>query len=185
MKKCSKCKETRDFVDFYKNRARHDGFCNICKFCEKTKKKYPEARAIYGKKFRNSEKGKKYLTEYHSSYYQKNKDIYAARGAKWRKENPERMKELWNRCAKKENTKQRHKAQEAKRRSIKMKAMPKWSDIKKIQEFYKNCPEGYHVDHIIPLNNPLVCGLHVIENLQYLTAQENFKKNNKFEVKSV
>ena len=49
-------------------------------------------------------------------------------------------------------------------------------DIKELQEFYLNCPEGYEVDHIIPVSKG---GLHCIENLQYLTISENRKKSNK------
>lgn len=60
--------------------------------------------------------------------------------------------------------------------------VPKWSEKEQIVEFYKNCPEGYHVDHIIPLKGKLVSGLHVISNLQYLTAEENIRKGNKFEI---
>lgn len=42
-----------------------------------------------------------------------------------------------------------------------------------IKYFYVMCPEGYHVDHVIPLG----CGgSHCIENLQYLSAQENLRK---------
>ena len=66
-----------------------------------------------------------------------------------------------------------------KRRAIKLRAIPKWANLEKIKLIYRNCPKGYHVDHIIPLNNPIVSGFHVENNLQYLTATENVKKGNK------
>lgn len=34
------------------------------------------------------------------------------------------------------------------------------------------------VDHIVPLNSALVCGLHCADNLQIMTVQENSKKSN-------
>lgn len=52
-------------------------------------------------------------------------------------------------------------------------------DREDVRGFYRGCPPGHHVDHIIPLRHPDVCGLHVLANLQYLPAQENCKKRNK------
>lgn len=57
-----------------------------------------------------------------------------------------------------------------------------WSELTEIRSFYKNCPEGYHVDHIIPLKGDFVSGLHVLSNLQYLPARENIAKGNKYTI---
>jgi hypothetical protein len=57
---------------------------------------------------------------------------------------------------------------------------PTSADIKTLEEIYKNCPIGYHVDHIIPLKGRLVSGLDIPENLQYLPAKENMQKSNFF-----
>lgn len=58
---------------------------------------------------------------------------------------------------------------------------PVWADQDKLFEIYANCPDGYHVDHIIPLQGKNVSGLHVPENLQYLPEIENRRKSNVFE----
>lgn len=65
-------------------------------------------------------------------------------------------------------------------RASKILRTPTWADLDKIRKIYDNCPEGFHVDHIVPLNGALVSGLHVENNLQYLPAIENCKKSNKF-----
>jgi len=73
-------------------------------------------------------------------------------------------------------------ASEGLRRARKQNATPAWTELAAIKEFYAKCPPGHHVDHIVPLVHPLVCGLHVIANLQYLPASENCSKKNKFDV---
>ncbi len=79
---------------------------------------------------------------------------------------------------KKDNPKKNSAFNKARKARVKQ-ATPKWADLKAMYEFYLNCPEGYHVDHIIPLNGKTVSGLHTIENLQYLSAIENLRKSNK------
>ena len=49
-------------------------------------------------------------------------------------------------------------------------------DVKALQNFYLNCPEGHEVDHKIPVSKG---GLHCLENLQYLTISQNRRKSNK------
>ena len=58
-------------------------------------------------------------------------------------------------------------------------ATPPWADLNIINEIYA-CAEDCHVDHIIPLQGDLVCGLHVETNLQYLSVEDNLRKSNKF-----
>lgn len=58
--------------------------------------------------------------------------------------------------------------------------VPAWSEADAILKFYERCPDGYHVDHIVPLCGRTVSGLHVLANLQYLPAHENLAKSNSF-----
>lgn len=73
-------------------------------------------------------------------------------------------------------------AKTAKRRAVKLRATPAWADIVYIKSIYEKAAEaGMHVDHIIPLQGELVCGLHVERNLQLLTPTENISKSNRFD----
>lgn len=59
--------------------------------------------------------------------------------------------------------------------------MPPWADMGAIAAIYKQAKAlGKTVDHIVPLNNRLVCGLHCEANLRIISAEENRKKGNKF-----
>lgn len=79
-------------------------------------------------------------------------------------------------------TKKTQTARSSTYRCSKLQRTPSWANLTVIKEFYKNCPEGYHVDHIIPLQGEYVSGLHIETNLQYLPARENCSKRNKFEI---
>lgn len=105
-------------------------------------------------------------------YYERNKEKINASSSQYAKNNPD-----WKA------------AQCAKRRVRKFRAMPKWANEKYIKLFYKlakieekRTGRKVHVDHIIPLKHPLVCGLHCEDNLQLLFAEDNSKKHNRFHV---
>lgn len=108
----------------------------------------------------------------------------------WRKNNQSKVKN-YNKKYKTENS-ELCGIIAGRRVSSKRSRTPKWLTKEhkaQIDQFTKevkrlNKEQGsraYHVDHIIPLNNPKVSGLHVPWNLQILTASENSSKNDKFD----
>jgi hypothetical protein len=88
-------------------------------------------------------------------------------------------------CIQKE-IKAKHSEQSAKRRAQELKAMPAWADREAILRVYREAKRRteetgalHHVDHIVPLQSPIVCGLHIAINLRVITAEENLKKGNR------
>lgn len=193
---------------FCSNKRFKDGLNPRCKTCSKDyKKSYyqknkevvllktaewqrnnPEKVSKRNKKWRDNNKDK--MSEIVKKWTVMNPDKVRINRAKWKSINHDRLKELkrmWYHSNKatqvnwRNNNRGKLRSYYAKRRAMLINATPKWVDLKEIQKIYENCPLGYHVDHIIPLNHPLVCGLHVPWNLQYLPAVENIKKSNKIE----
>lgn len=117
-----------------------------------------------------------------AKYREKNKEKILERNRKWRIDNPGKSNYA------RKITPGKSAESWSKRRSFKINATPLWltkdhlSDIKFIYSFAsllaKETNKKYHVDHIIPLNNKSVCGLHVPWNLQILKEKENCIKNN-------
>jgi len=183
MKPCIVCKTEKPLDSFPKRKDSEDGTRNRCKVCSKTyfAKNYEakkEEKLAQRATYRASHR--KELAEGSAKYYKENKEMCLEKAAeyrktldrtecreyatKWRKQN----RGLWNSYG-------------AKRRAAQLNATPPWADLEAIKTFYQNCPYGYEVDHIIPLQGETVCGLHVLENLQYLTALENRRKSNKLD----
>ena len=104
------------------------------------------------------------------AYRAKNRERENQRTARWAKNNPARVAFL----ARKHQTAKRN-------------ATPKWANEFFIEEAYllaalrtKLTGIKWHVDHIVPLQHPLVCGLHVEQNLQVIPAEHNRVKSNRY-----
>lgn len=101
---------------------------------------------------------------YNQRFKEKNSEKLKESKDAWRKANPHL-----------------HRAQAMKRKAVKIKAIARWANLQAIKDIYREAAtQGMQVDHIIPLLNPIVCGLHVETNLQLLTKEENMKKSNRF-----
>jgi hypothetical protein len=111
-----------------------------------------------------------YVKEKRSQHYERNKDKELAQARLWRLSNRDRMN-----------------YHNALRRAAKLQATPKWADRSAIAAIYRQARElkrelgeEWHVDHIVPLQSPVVCGLHCEANLQLLPGAENMKKGNRY-----
>lgn len=127
-----------------------------------------------------------FYKEYRKAYNVENRDEKLRSGREYDKKNREKIsiyRKRWHEInGKAQYAKHRGRyIQAATERIYQLKRRSRPEEAAAIKEFYRNCPEGYHVDHIIPMKGKLVSGLHVLSNLQYLTPEENRRKGNKFE----
>lgn len=210
MKTCAKCGDNKPFSLFSNSAASKDGKFRICKECDKllgakryadnSDRKKASAKAWHAD---NPERVK----EIKSAYKERNKErlnaIERERQRIKRLADPEaaRAKDAEVRAKDKEKILARaaswrarniahRSAYSAQKRAANAKATPKWANRFFIEEAYdlarrRTAATGvdWHVDHVIPLRSKLVCGLHVELNLQVITAKQNLRKHNKFEVR--
>lgn len=173
VKFCGGCKTEKSLADYYRNCSMRDGvqpWCKPCHLasCARGRKANPENRKLVQKKYRanNGEVCKLSDAKWKAKDPERTMRLAAERAARWRKTHPETAQQVSI-------------LHQAKRRSAK-RVMP-FADEKRMRIVYKKAKAfGMHVDHIVPLNHPLVCGLHVWHNLQLLEGQLNRTKNNCF-----
>ena len=203
MKFCPKCSQTKSKLEFSKDRSALDGLQRLCMAClakyrSENKEKISQRHAKY--RSENKEKINQRSAKYYSEnkekisqclakYRSENKEKISQRRAKYYSENKEKVAETaakW-RSLNKEKVAANALVQYNKRRSSKLKASPIWADKEQIRLIYayrsfleKSTGIKHHVDHIVPLQNKYVCGLHNEFNLRVVTAKENLRKKNKF-----
>lgn len=175
MKTCSKCNESKPLDNFGKCSKAKSGLKSSCKLCIKA---YRDSNKDYIKswkaKYRAENKEKISLQK--KDYYIRNSDKVKSDVKEYRNNNKDKVRATKSRYRK--ANRGQHNSYKAKYKAKRLNATLSGHD-KELKDIYKNCPEGHEVDHIVPLQNKVVCGLHVPWNLQYLTVEDNRRKSNK------
>lgn len=191
---CTRCKTDKPNEAFGLNRSKASGYQSHCKQCDSERSKArallrtPEDRARIAANNRawekaNPEKRAAAVLKHAPKLRPVDPAKARARAAAWRKANPEKHKAA--NARRYERHKARFHANVAARRAHQKHAIPPWSDPEKIRAIYaearqrNEAGEKVHVDHVIPLKNPLVCGLHTPDNLEIIPALDNWSKNNR------
>ena len=159
MKTCNKCNIAKELTEFYRHKKHKDGRSYTCKMCHNKARK---------------------------EYYQDNKDREKQLATLWVKNNPQKHREYYRSYY---NNNRHKEIQRGRIKQLKRKqCMPEWADLDAIKVVYDEAKRltlmhgtSYHVDHIIPLQGKLVCGLHVHTNLRVLPAKENLSKSNTYD----
>jgi hypothetical protein len=178
MRSCSKCGQQKEPEGFHRS-GKHP-WCRAC-VSEYDKAIYQRKRAL--------------ILEQKAAYRAANKEKRAVANRLWHERNPGYAKE-YQRKYRKQN-KERIKAylksishivayRSNLRRARLMQATPSWANLADIVGFYEKAKRltsetgiPHEVDHIVPLANRIVCGLHVPANLRVITRHENATKKNK------
>ena len=166
MKTCCRCKVSKPFTEFSKDKGKRDGLHARCKPCNRAAvsawQRTPKGRAKH-----------------------------AANADRWQRapENKASHALAVSRYHNTERGKAKLRAAWAKYNACKLQRTPTWlnpAQLQEIEDYYSLAKElqwlsekPLHVDHIVPLQGDTVSGLHVPWNLQILPEPMNCSKNNK------
>lgn len=178
MEHCSQCKTIKPDADFYARKSRPSGLSVWCRDCSRRKnreamkrfaEKHPEDNRDRQRAYREDPDFVKARREAARKAYRDNPSIVKESIAKWRSENPEKVRE-WV----------------ANRKAAQLQATPAWANREYIKLWYafaksesKRTGLAVEVDHIVPLKSKFVCGLHNEHNMQLLCAHQNNVKGNR------
>jgi hypothetical protein len=192
---CLKCKQQRPVGLFSRDRSKASGLHPYCRACRTEQARLrrgvtPERTALRAKRFENSAER---LRAWRAANPERVLEL-ANRGkperrlaaqAKWRAANVEQ--ERARARAYRLNNPAQYAANAAARRAATLRARPAWANRFFLSEAYalaalRSQVTGtkWQVDHIVPLRSPLVCGLHVDNNLQVIPAAANASKGNRY-----
>jgi len=182
MKRCKKCTVEKSIDSFSKASGCKDGTRHTCKVCESARKK------------EWAEENRDRILKKKKEYYRENIEHFSEYNRVRRStlEYKEYFKEYYADWKKNKGGQEIRNAHSAKRKALSLNAeltSPSRQEFNSfcIGEFYALSKERskvtgieWHVDHIVPLINSLVCGLHSPQNLRVIPALQNLQKNNTF-----
>lgn len=175
MKKCGRCHALKHESEFHKKSSSRDGLNWMCKPCN----------CIHASSYRTASL-QKYRDRDKARYRNKpgRRDAVIARSIVQRKTKPEtvnRYKRAWEkRNPHVQISKNRVRGAKVQR------ACSPWRNRFFVSEIYalarlrtKVTGVKWHVDHVVPLRHPIVCGLHNEFNLRVIPALDNISKGNR------
>lgn len=182
-KLCGRCKNPKPLSEFLSHNRSADGRGYRCESCRaELRRIYYEAHQdeILVKAKQYGEDNRERRSEYNRQYRNDNIAKVLDLQRDWRIRNPG-----WSTKAYRKDT-GRGLAKTRKHQAAKLRALPPWADLEKIESVYVEAARlteetgiKHQVDHQIPLQGKNVCGLHVHYNLEILTAVENMAKKNR------
>lgn len=185
-KTCTKCNIEKSVAEYHKNKQQKYGVTAACKVCrcldrkqycaankdvvsEQKKAHYNATKDVVAEKKKAHYDANKWVVlEQRKAYYNTNKETILEKQKVYRQANSHLVNAL-----------------NAKRRAFKLLATPAWADLEAIKGMYylatifNRIGMNLHVDHIIPLQSDLVCGLHCESNMQLMPAIDNLSKGNR------
>jgi 5-methylcytosine-specific restriction endonuclease McrA len=158
-------------LEFSVNIRYRDGHANWCLACHRAygsewAKKNRATLTVKARDWRvnNKDKALRIARDFH----QRNKLVRLAANRQWSVAN-----------------KDKRRAADARHKAAKRNATPAWADMQAIAAIYREAVNAeklngmrMHVDHIVPLQHSLVCGLHCEANLRVISGPKNESKKN-------
>lgn len=179
---CTKCRKTKQPAEFGADTRKLSGLSSWCRDCYRDRA--AKRRVESPEKVRQS----------YARWLGANREQERLRTRAYQSANPAKVAQTRERGKAKKAANERQRrlldpaathSRVAKRRAARRGAVPAWSDLSTISMLYRmarcynDAGIACHVDHIVPLQSPIVCGLHVPANLQLLPSGENISKGNR------
>jgi len=200
MKACTKCGQTKQLTEFFRDSTNPSGYCAHCKVCKRASEtahrktvKGKASKASADKRYLQSDKGKAKHAVARRKLESSPKGKLAKSARQRKRLNTLEYKASQAKYRQSPKGKASRNFHSTQYRAAKLQRMPSWltnAQLTEIGAFYALAQElqilnnaPFEVDHIIPLQGENVSGLHVPWNLQILPQDLNRSKGNRLHSK--